>query len=282
MIKRLALWAALSCLVVFGFSERATAQVTLNDTPAVISAGVGWFDLVQADDQAADFRLEYRHGDDFLFLKPWAGLEVTSEGSVWGGIGVLVDVVFYEDFVVTASLAPGFYEEGDGKDLGSLQPHRINHAGLAYVPEYRGIFSDLTVKENLTISEHAGSDWPAARVLELFPALEPLLGRKGGNLSGGEQQMLAIGRALMSSPKFLLLDEPSQGLAPLIVEKVVDTLHHLRGENIGILLVEQNAEMALEIADNASIIEQGEIVFTGTAEAAHSDKKLMDTYLSVG
>ena len=170
----------------------------------------------------------------------------------------------------------------DGEPLGGQAPHRINRAGLAYVPEDRGIFSDLTVRENLTISEHEATEWPAERILDLFPALKPLLGRKGGNLSGGEQQMLAIGRALISSPKYLLLDEPSQGLAPIIVESVIDTLHHLRGERIGILLVEQNVEIALDIADQASIIEQGEIVFHGTAAETRANKQMMDAYLSVG
>lgn len=164
MIKRLALWAALSCLVVIGFSERATAQVTLNDTPAVISAGVGWFDLVQTDDQAADFRLEYRHGDDFLFLKPWAGLEVTSEGSVWGGIGVLVDVVFYDDFIVTGSFAPGFYEEGDGKDLGSALEFR-SQIELGYQFENK---SRLSLGFSHISNASIDDDNPGVEVLTLY------------------------------------------------------------------------------------------------------------------
>ncbi|WP_422368017.1 acyloxyacyl hydrolase [Pelagibius sp.] len=164
MIKRLALWAALSCLVVFGFSERATAQVTLNDTPAVISAGVGWFDLVQTDDQAADFRLEYRHGDDFLFLKPWVGLEVTSEGSVWGGIGVLVDVVFYDDFILTGSFAPGFYEEGDGKDLGSALEFR-SQIELGYQFENK---SRLSLGFSHTSNASIDDDNPGVEVLTLY------------------------------------------------------------------------------------------------------------------
>jgi len=170
----------------------------------------------------------------------------------------------------------------DGKDLSHRPPHEINRAGLAYVPEYRGVFSDLTVRENLAIAEVENSEWTTERALELFPALKPLLDRKGRHLSGGEQQMLAIGRALMSAPKFLLLDEPSQGLAPVIVDTVVETLIRLRGEKLGILLVEQNAEIALEIADHASIIEQGEIVFRGTAAETRSNTKVVDTYLSVG
>jgi len=170
----------------------------------------------------------------------------------------------------------------DGEDIGGRPPHLINRAGLAYVPEYRGVFGDLTVRENLAISEYPNSPWPAERVLDLFPPLRPLLGRRGGHLSGGEQQMVAIGRALMSGPKFVLLDEPSQGLAPVIVDIVIDTLVRLRNEKIGILLVEQNAEIALEIGDEASIIEQGEIVHRGTAAETRASPEVMATYLSVG
>ena len=170
----------------------------------------------------------------------------------------------------------------DGTEIGRRPPHLITRAGLAYVPEYRGVFSGLTVRENFAISEYPGSAWPAERVLELFPALKELLARPGGHLSGGEQQMVAIGRALMSSPKILLLDEPSQGLAPVIVDVVFDTLVRLRGEKLGILLVEQNAEIALEIADEATIIEQGEIVHRGSAQETRSNTEVMSTYLAVG
>jgi branched-chain amino acid transport system ATP-binding protein len=170
----------------------------------------------------------------------------------------------------------------DGVSIGGRAPHLITRAGLSYVPEYRGVFAGLTVRENLAIGEYPGSPWPAERVLELFPPLKKLLGRMGGHLSGGEQQMVAIGRALMSGPKFVLLDEPSQGLAPVIVDIVVDTLVRLKDEKIGILLVEQNAEIALEIADDATIIEQGEIVHRGTAAETRANTDIMTTYLSVG
>jgi branched-chain amino acid transport system ATP-binding protein len=172
--------------------------------------------------------------------------------------------------------------EVDGSPINHRQPYEITRAGLAFVPEYRGVFGDLTVMENIKIAERRGGEWPAERVFDLFPPLRKLAARKGGHLSGGEQQMLAIGRALMSSPKILLLDEPSQGLAPRIVDMVVDTMLLLRKQNLGILLVEQNAEIALEIADKASIIEQGRIVFHGTPEETRADQAVMNAYLGVG
>ncbi len=164
MIRRLALVAALFCLAVFSFNQRANAQVTLNETPAVFSAAVGWFDLVQDDDQAVDFRLEYRHGEDFLFLKPWGGVEVTTDGSVWGGIGVLVDVVFFEDIVVTASIAPGLYEEGDGKDLGSTFEIR-SQIELGYQFEN---LSRVSLGFSHISNASTDDDNPGAEVLSLY------------------------------------------------------------------------------------------------------------------
>jgi branched-chain amino acid transport system ATP-binding protein len=170
----------------------------------------------------------------------------------------------------------------DGVPLDGLRTSAINRRGVAYVPEYRGVFSDLTVDENLAIAELRRSDWSIDQVLELFPALQPLRARKGGQLSGGEQQMLAIGRALLSAPRYLLLDEPSQGLAPIIVDKVVETLRHLRGRAIGILLVEQNAEIALDLADRVCVIDQGSIALDGTAATLKERGELLAGYLGVG
>jgi branched-chain amino acid transport system ATP-binding protein len=170
----------------------------------------------------------------------------------------------------------------DGASLIGLKTHAINRLGLSYVPEYRGVFSDLTAAENLNIAAVKTSDWRIENVLDLFPKLKELLDRRGRHLSGGEQQMLAIGRALLSSPKLLLLDEPSQGLAPVIVDTVVDTLKKLQGQEIGILLVEQNAEIAIEIADRVCIIDQGSIVFQGPVEEVRRQPEILSTHLGVG
>jgi branched-chain amino acid transport system ATP-binding protein len=172
--------------------------------------------------------------------------------------------------------------ELDGASLLGLRPSAINRRGVAYVPEYRGVFSDLTVQENLAIAALRQTEWTVDQVLTLFPALKEMLDRKGGQLSGGEQQMLAIGRALLSSPKYVLLDEPSQGLAPIIVDTVVETLHQLRGHDLGILLVEQNAEIALEIADRVCLVDQGNIVFAGTAAEIRERPEVLSAYLGVG
>ncbi|HEY4442216.1 MAG TPA: ABC transporter ATP-binding protein [Candidatus Elarobacter sp.] len=169
----------------------------------------------------------------------------------------------------------------DGDEIGGRPAHAINRRGIAYVPEERRIFGDLTVDEHLTIARR-GTGWPPERVYAIFPALVPLRGRRGRFLSGGEQQMLAIARALVTDPKLLLLDEPSQGLAPVIVDAVIGSIEALRGEGLAILLVEQNVEVALDVADRAAIIDQGAIVFDGTASELRARPDLQATYLGVG
>ena len=140
--------------------------------------------------------------------------------------------------------------------------------GIALVPETRDIFSYLTARENLAIARRPGSRWQMETVLERFPRLRERLDSKGRLLSGGEQQMLAIARALMTGPDLLLLDEPSQGLAPLVVEAVMGTIRELKNERVSMLLVEQNAEMALQLADRVYVIDHGTVVFEGTPAAA--------------
>jgi branched-chain amino acid transport system ATP-binding protein len=169
-----------------------------------------------------------------------------------------------------------------GRPITGLAPHRIARLGIALVPETRGIFSYLSARENLAIAERSSSRWPLAAVLERFPRLKERLQSKGRDLSGGEQQMLAIARALLTGPELLLLDEPSQGLAPLIVNDVMSTIRELRAERVSMLLVEQNAELALRLADRVYVIDHGTVVFEGTPQALRADAQVAATYLGVG
>ncbi len=167
-------------------------------------------------------------------------------------------------------------------DISGWPPYRISRAGVALVPETRGIFSYLTARENLAIATRGGSRWTRESVLERFPKLRELSDRRGRYLSGGEQQMLAIARALVTGPDLILLDEPSQGLAPLIIETVVGTIAELRRERVAMLLVEQNVEMACDLADRVYVIDQGRIVFEGTPAVLRADSRTLATYLGVG
>ena len=168
------------------------------------------------------------------------------------------------------------------RDIAGLGAHRISQMGIALVPETRDIFSYLTVRENLAIAQRKGSRWPMEAVLERFPALRERLDSKGRLLSGGEQEMLAIARALMSGPELLLLDEPSQGLAPLVVSAVMQTIRELKQQHVSMLLVEQNAEMALQLADRVYVIDHGTVVFEGAPEKLRADRQVTATYLGVG
>lgn len=157
-----------------------------------------------------------------------------------------------------------------------MEPHRIVSLGISHVPEGRGIFHRMSVLDNLLLGAYQRRDSLDAdleRVYGLFPRLKERLGQPGGTLSGGEQQMLAIGRALMARPKLLLLDEPSMGLSPLLVETIFATIVEIRAQGATVLLVEQNALMALEIADRAYVLESGTITLQGTgAELAANDR----------
>ena len=169
-----------------------------------------------------------------------------------------------------------------GGNIAGLAPHRISRMGVALVPETRGIFSYLTARENLDIARRRGSRWQMDAVLERFPALRERLESRGRLLSGGEQEMLAIARALMTGPELLLLDEPSQGLAPLVVNAVMDTIRELKTQRVSMLLVEQNAEMALQLADRVYVIDHGTVVFEGTPKELRGNVQVTTTYLGVG
>ena len=169
-----------------------------------------------------------------------------------------------------------------GRNIAGVSPHRVSRMGIALVPETRGIFSYLSCYENLAIARRPESRWQLEAVLERFPRLKERLTHKGRELSGGEQQMLAIARALLTGPELLLLDEPSQGLAPLVVNAVMDTIRGLKAERVSMLLVEQNAEMALQLADRVYVIDHGTVVFEGTPAALRAEQQVTATYLGVG
>ena len=159
-----------------------------------------------------------------------------------------------------------------GQTTTRMPPYRVAALGVGYVPEGRRIFPNLTVEENLRVPLERPGPWTIPRVFELFPSLAQRRGNRGRQLSGGEQEMLAIARALMLNPKLLILDEPSQGLAPLIVREVFRIVAGMRREGMSVLLVEQNVRMSLDIADDAYVLENGVIEYAGTAAALAADE----------
>jgi branched-chain amino acid transport system ATP-binding protein len=169
----------------------------------------------------------------------------------------------------------------EDRSLRGMPTHRISRLGIGFVPEDRRIFSDLSVLENLQVGRHDGSAWTAERVFALFPKLAQLQSHRGGSLSGGEQQMLTIARTLMGNPRLLLLDEPSEGLAPVVVRALADNIAALKSEGLTILLSEQNLKFARRLADRAYIIEKGEIKFEGSIAELDADDAMRRAYLSV-
>src|SRR5271165_4882433 len=158
-----------------------------------------------------------------------------------------------------------------GKETTRWPPFRIAASGVGYVPEGRRIFANLSVDENLLVPLERPGPWTVARIYELFPRLAERRSNRGRQLSGGEQEMLSIARALLLNPKLLILDEPSQGLAPLIVREVFRIVTQMRAEGIAVLLVEQNVRMSLEIADYAYVLDNGSIVYAGPARELAAD-----------
>ena len=174
-----------------------------------------------------------------------------------------------------------------GRSLTTTPPHKIVQAGIGHVPEGRGVFPVLTVMENLEmgaylLNDNAEMERRANLVFKIFPRLQERINQKGGTLSGGEQQMLAIGRALMQNPRVLLLDEPSMGLAPLLVEEIFNIIRRLNTEQqTTILLVEQNAQAALQVAHRAYVLETGSIIMSGDAQEMLADPRVIEAYLGL-
>jgi len=170
-----------------------------------------------------------------------------------------------------------------GRDIGVLPPYAVARLGIGFVPQERGIFPSLTVRENLTVFARGGgrNPWTLERIFAMFPNLQTRASNLGFQLSGGEQQMLSIARALMLNPNLLLLDEPSEGLAPMIVRQIVETLAALKREGLAILLVEQNLRTALAIGDRHHVISKGRVCFSGSSAELEGNEFVLRSYLSV-
>jgi len=172
-----------------------------------------------------------------------------------------------------------------GQEIAGREPFEIARLGLGYVPEERRIFGELTVMENLEVGRRAAppgvQPWTPERLFSLFPSLAAMRNRPGARMSGGEQQMLTIARTLMGNPSLILLDEPSEGLAPVVVERMADAIRALKGEGLSILLSEQNLHFARAVSDRAIIIEKGRIRWSGTADALMREDAVREQYLSV-
>ena len=175
--------------------------------------------------------------------------------------------------------------EFQGQDISRHTPHQISRLGLGWVPEDRRIFTDLSVRENLEVGRQPARadapEWTPEKLFELFPNLATMLDRPGGRTSGGEQQMLTIARTLMGNPRLILLDEPSEGVAPLIVEMMVQMILALKQQGLSILLSEQNLHFARLVSDRAVVLEKGQVQFTGSMQALMNDQTVQRSYLSV-
>ena len=171
-----------------------------------------------------------------------------------------------------------------GRDVAGRAPYQIARAGIGFIPEDRRIFADLTVWENLDVASRGGRNgggWTVERVFDLFPKLRELMNRQGGFLSGGEQQMLTIARTLMGNPELLLLDEPSEGLAPLVVEHLKEQIARLKTDGLTILLAEQNIAFSLDLADRVYVLEKGHSRFDGTAREFRDTDAVRQQYLAL-
>lgn len=216
----------------------------------------------------ADLGLEVRRGEVVVLLGRNGAGKSTTMKSVIGLVPAQSGSISFDD-----------------ARIERLSPHRIAQLGLGYVPEERRIFTELTVMENLEVGRQKPRDgvptWTPERLFQLFPNLGEMRERPGGRMSGGEQQMLTIARTLMGNPRLILLDEPSEGLAPVIVEQMARTILQLKAEGLTVLLSEQNLHFAQMVADRAYIIEKGRIRYQGTMAELAADPAVHEQYLSV-
>ena len=173
----------------------------------------------------------------------------------------------------------------DGRSIAGHDPYRINRAGVGYVPEDRRVFTELTVLENLEVGRRpprsGAPHWTAERLFRLFPNLGEMPDRPGGRMSGGEQQMLSVARTLMGNPRLVLLDEPSEGVAPVIVEQMADMIVELKKQGLSVLLSEQNLPFAAAVSDRAYVLEKGQVKFAGTMTELDADAAIRQQYLAV-
>jgi branched-chain amino acid transport system ATP-binding protein len=177
--------------------------------------------------------------------------------------------------------------EYDGTELTGLPPHRVARTGVGYIPQGRHVFGSLTVVDNLTVASRGNGNgrdmtWDLDRIWEMFPRLNERRSNRAEQLSGGEQQMLAIARALVTNPTLLIMDEPSEGLAPILIESVGEHLRELKGASLSMLLVEQNYSLAIKLADLVYVLENGEVVFQGDAGDLEANDEAKRRYLGVG
>ena len=222
--------------------------------------------------------VEALHGLD---LEVRRGELVTILGA--NGAGKSTTLMAISGLIPASSGNMTFYgQEGNPFNLGALRSHQVVELGVIQVPEGRRVFGPMTVEENLRLGAFARRNWTdddLRRVYQLFPRLEERRGQMAGTLSGGEQQMLAIGRALMAKPKLLLLDEPSLGLAPMLVKTIFKAIREINETGVTIILVEQNARLALKLADRGYVLDVGSIVLQGASSALLADEKVQEYYL---
>jgi len=211
--------------------------------------------------------LEVRDGEFFVLLGPTGAGKTTTLKTIMGLLRPTTGRVVF-----------------DGRDVSCLPSHLIARAGIGYVPQDRRIFPDLTVRENLEVGRHTGRGeprWDVQRVCALFPALGPLVDRRGESLSGGEQQMLAIARTLMGNPTLLLLDEPSEGLAPLVVQTLAAQVLQLKEEGVTIVLSEQNVRFTTLVSDRAYVLEKGHVRHEGDVRKMAGDSSILGKFLRI-